>query len=533
MYHPRVTNMLRPIISMSAATSLSRATGYLRTVAQAGALGTGAVAGAYTLSNALPTQIYELFMGGVLSSILVPLLVERVSRNGERDARRFVNALFTLLLPLVVILAGLGILFAGPIILLTTDWSGSSTLSSGEAARRTELAVLLFRIFALQIVFYGAGALATGVLNAHRRFFLPTFAPVLNNLISILSFAAYAFLAGRNPEAAIYTLAGGTTFGVAVMSLLLVPPAVRLGYRPRLQFGHPALGAALKLAAPVLVFVAATVGVQVVANLLASRFDGVDELYYAFIVFLLPYGIFAVSITTALVPELSEKHARRDTAGYRTTLSFGLRVTGFAIVPALVFLVAFAVPLVGLLYQRGEFGPGDTRLVAAVLTAFAGGLPGYAVQLLLVRAFYARQNSVVPARLNVGLFIIFIGLAYAFSQPAGLAGVALGFSAAYTLLAAGLLFAMHREVKVLQDRQLMRSLAGILAAGLAMYVVARTGVFLSGTGSSSGRASVLLGVGGVSLAAYLGVAFLLGSQELRAAASWLARSRGRPGPGPQ
>ena len=531
MYHPRVASMLRSILSMSAATSLSRATGYLRTMTQAGALGTGAVAGAYTLSNALPTQIYELFMGGVLSSILVPLLVERISRNGERDARSFVNALSTLVLPLLGILAILGILFAEPIILLTTDWSGSSTLSSGEAARRTELAVLLFRIFALQIVFYGVGALATGILNAHRRFFLPTFAPVLNNLISILSFAGYAFLAGRNPEAAIYTLAGGTTLGVAVMSLLLVPPAVRLGYRPRLQFGHPALGTALKLAAPVLVFVAATVGVQVVANLFASRFDGVDELYYAFIVFLLPYGIFAVSITTALVPELSEKYARHDPDGYRAALSFGLRLTGFAVVPALVFLAAFAVPLVGLLYQRGEFGPGDTRLVAAVLVAFAGGLPGYGIQLLLVRAFYARQNSLVPARLNVGLFVVFVGLAYAFSQPLGLAGVALGFSTAYTLLAAGLLLAMHREVEVLQDRRLIKSLTRILAAGVVMYAVARTGIFLSGTGpSSSGRALVLLVVGGASFAAYLGVAFLLRAEELRAAASWLARRRAGSGP---
>ncbi len=517
-------SILRSIFSMSAATSLSRVTGYLRTMTQAATLGTGAVAGAYTLSNALPTQIYELFMGGLLSSILVPLLIERLARRGEEDARAFINALLTLIMPLLVLLAALGVFFAEPIILLTTDWS--SSLSSEESTRRIELAVLLFRVFALQIVFYGAGALATGILNAHRRFFLPTFAPVLNNLVVILSFTGYALLSGRNPEAAVYTLAIGTTFGVAVMSLILIPPVLWLGYRPRFRVGHPALGSALKLAAPVILFVAATVGVQVVANLFASRSDGVDELYYAFIIFLLPYGIFVVSIVTALVPDLSNKYTRRDANGYRSTLSFGLRTTLFVTVPALAALVAFAIPIVSLLYQRGEFGFEDTRLVAAVLAAFAVGLPGYAVQLVLVRSFYARQNSVTPALLNTGLLVLFVGLAYLLSSAYGLVGVALGFSTAYTLLALTLLFAMNREIEGLEGRRLTTSLAKMLIAGLVMYAVARTGISLTGTGSSSlGRAFVLGGVGGASFAAYLGTAFLLRVEELRAAVSVFSNSK--------
>ena len=520
---------MRSILSMSAATSLSRTIGYLRTMTQATTLGTGAVAGAYTLANALPTQIYELFMGGLLSSILVPLLVERLAHRGAEDAQAFINALLTLVMPLLALLTTLGIVFAQPIVLLTTDW-GSSDLSPGEAARRTELAVLLFRIFALQIVFYGAGALATGILNAHRRFFLPTFAPVLNNLVVILSFTGYALLSGRNPEAAVYTLAIGTTFGVAVMSLVLVPPALRFGYKPHLRLGHPALKSAVRLTAPVLFFVAATVGVQVAANLFASRSDGVDELYYAFTIFLLPYGVFVVSIATALVPELSEKYALRDADGYRSTLSFGLRATLFVTVPALAALAALAVPVVGLLYQRGEFGPEDTRLVAAVLTAFALGLPGYAVQLVLVRSFYARQNSVVPALLNVGLFVAFVGLAYPLSATFGLAGVALGFSASYTLLALGLFLAMRQKTKGVEDRRLAWALAKALLAGLVMYAVARGGISLTGTGASGlGRALILCSVGGASFAAYLGVAFVLRMEELHSVVSLFGN--GRPNDG--
>lgn len=516
---------LRSILSMSAATTLSRITGYLRTMTQAATLGTGAIAGAYTLSNALPTQIYELFMGGLLSSVLVPLLVERVTRYGEEDARAFANALLTLMLPFLAAVAVLGIVFAQPLILLTTDWAGS--LSPEESAQRTSLAVLLFRFFALQIIFYGIGALATGILNTHRRFFLPAFAPVLNNLIVMLSFGGYALLIGRNPETAIYTLAVGTTLGVAVMSLILVPSALRLGYRPRFRLGHLVLRPAARLATPVLVLVAATVGVQVVANLFASRFDGVDELYYAYIIFLLPYGVFVVSIATTLTPELSERFAHHDIDGYRSTLSYGLRTTAFVTVPALAVLVALAVPIVGLLYQRGEFGADDTQLVASLLVAFAIGLPGYALQFVLVRSFYARQNSATPAALNVGLFFLFVGSAYVLSSFLGLAGVALGFSAAYTLLALTLLAAMRRETGGIDAGRLARSLSKFLAAGTTMYAVARLGVHVMGTGSSaSERALVLTLVGGTSLATYVGIALLLRMEELRTMVS-LLRIRGR------
>src|SRR5918998_797636 len=252
--------ILRSALSMSAATALSRITGYARTITQAAVLGTGVAANAYTLSNMLPTQLYELFMGGLLSSILVPLLVERLTRAGEEDARRLTNALLTLIVPFLGVLSVLAFVFAGPLVNLLTAWGPSGDLSREEARQATSLAVLLFRVFALQILFYGLGAVATGVLNSHRRFFLPTFAPVLNNLLVIASFALYALLVGSAPVAAIYALAFGTTLGVAVMSLVLVPPAWRLGYRPRVAFGHPALRAAARLAAPVLFFTAATVG---------------------------------------------------------------------------------------------------------------------------------------------------------------------------------------------------------------------------------------------------------------------------------
>ena len=517
--------ILRSALSMSAATTLSRITGYARTMTQAAVLGTGVVANAYTLSNMLPTQIYELFVGGILSSIFVPLLVERLTRHAEEDARRLTNAVLTLMLPFLATVVLLGIVFAGPLIALTTAWGPAGGFSETQAREATSLAVLLFRVFALQILFYGIGALATGVLNSHRRFFLPSFAPVLNNLIVIASFGAYASLVGERPTAALYALAFGTTVGVAVMSLVLVPPAWRLGYRPRPVPGHPALLAAARLAVPVFVLVAATVGVQVAANLFGSSFGGVEKLFYAFAIFQLPYGVFVVAIATALVPELSERFSRGDAAGYREDLSFGLRTTAFVAVPASVGLVALAEPIVGLLYERGNFTGEDTTEVAALLTAYGVGLLGYAASFVLVRSFFSRQNTKLPAVLNVGLLVLFVALAHALSQAMGLAGVAFAFSGAYAVLALALLAAMRVEIQRIEGRRLLLSLARILAAATAMYAVARGGLLLTGTGSGTlARAAILLLVGGAALASYLGAARLLGAEEIDSARA-LLRSR--------
>ena len=514
--------ILRAMLSISAATVLSRATGYARTMAQASVLGIGAVANAYAVSYLLPGLIYELFMGGILYSIFIPLLVDRMTKAGEEDARRLTNALFTLVLPLLAAVTVLGIAFAEPLVSLTTNWTAAEELSPQTARETTDLAVLFFRIFTLQILFYGISTIATGVLQSHRRFFLPTFAPVLNNLIVIASFGAYALLAGESPTAAILALALGTTLGVAVMALVLVPPAWRLGYRPGPTIGHPALLSAARLAGPVLVLGAATAGVQVVANLFGSSFGGVEKLFYAFVIFQLPYGVFVVAIATALVPELSERFARGDPDGYRQNLSLGLRTTAFVAVPASVGLVALAEPIVGLLYEHGNFTSQDTAEVAALLAAYGVGLLGYAASFVLVRSFYSRQSARVPAALNAGLLALYVGLAYVLSGVIELAGVALAFSCAYTVLALALLAAMRREIKRVDGRRLVLSLARILAAGAAMYAAARAGTALLGVGSETlGRAAILGLGGGASLAVYLGAAFLLGAEELGALAALL------------
>lgn len=521
-----MTAILRSVLSISALNVLSRITGYARTMVQASVLGTGAVANAYVVSSIMPNLLFELFLGGIIYSVFIPVFVERLTSHGEEDARQLVNALATIVLPLLVVVSAVALVFAGPLVELITDWQGAENLSVEKARKTVDYTVFLFRIFVLQIVFYGVAGIATAVLNSHRHFFLPNFTPTLFNLVVVASLGGYVLVAPANFTAGLYVLAVAPSIGIAAMAFLQLAMVYRFGYKPGIRLRHPALLPTVRLAGPMVLFVASTVGVQIVAYLLGTSFNAAPQLTYAFTIFSLPYGVFVVSIATALMPELSEYYARGDTNSYRSTLSFGLRTAAFIAVPASVGMVVLAKPIIGLLYERGSFTAGDTADVSALLIGYGVGLLGYAIYFVLVRSFYSRQNTRIPAALNVGMLGLYAVLAYALSEVIGLSGLALALSGASAVAALVALAAMRREIKRIDGRRLLRSLARTLAAGAVMCAVAVGGISLLGMGSEAlERALIVAAVGSVSLGAYLAAAFLLGAEEMKFAVDLLKRRR--------
>jgi putative peptidoglycan lipid II flippase len=198
----------------------------------------------------------------------------------------------------------------------------------------------------------------------------------------------------------------------------------------------------------------------------------------------------------------------------------------FVVIPSAVGMISLSEPIVGLLYERGNFDAGDTEAVSRLLVVFAAGLLGYSVYFFLVRAFYSRQNTKTPALLNVVIFVLYAVLAYGLSRVLGVTGVVLALSIAYAVLAILGLAATHREMGLMDGRRLLRSLLKSLAAGAVMYVVARTGTLLVGVGSDfAERLLILVTIGGASLAIYIGVAYLLRTEELESAFALLRRRR--------
>ena len=469
---------------MSVGTTLSRVTGYLRLVAQFAALGVSVLGNTYTMANTTPNIVYELVLGGILTSVFVPVFVEWLQKHGREEAWLVADRVLTLSLVILSAVAILGALFAPQIIRLYLVAS-----HAGNKEAQIALGAFFLRWFMPQIVFYGVGAVAIGLLNAERKFTVPMFAPILNNLAVIATFGIYALLVGAGKHtlqditlAEKTVLAAGTTFGVVAMTLALWPSLRRLGFRWHLRFdwNHPAVRRLGKLALWVVVYVVANQLAYVVIIVLTGKFPpgGYQVYVSAFILFQLPHAIVAVSIFTALLPAMSGRWADGDREELRTLFSRGLRDTVVVIVPAALGYVALALPIVRLLLLHGRAGPAGVELTAKTLQAFALGLPFFSAFQLLTRTFYAMQDTRTPALVNIAAACVNVGadLVYV-SLGWGLPGLALGHATSYLFATIVCLILLRRRLGHVDGRRIARTLvrvipASILAACAALLAAA-------------------------------------------------------------
>jgi putative peptidoglycan lipid II flippase len=498
---------------MSVGTALSRLTGFLRVAAMAYALGVteSRLADAYNVANTTPNILYELAAGGILASVFIPVFVERLETEGRDRAWHTARAVLTFALVVLTGVMVLGILGSGLIIRMYTLGAHGPEVEAERA-----LATFFLRWFMPQIVFYGLGAgVAAGLLNAHRRFAVPMFAPILNNVIATATFFLFAALTARGTTPTPmsittlqkYVLVGGTTLGVVVMSLALWPPLRRLGFRWRwtLDLSDRGFRRIGRLAGWALVYVIVNQLGYLVVIALATRSQGGYTAYTSsFIFFQLPYAIFAVSIMTALLPSLSSRWADEDVAMFRSQLAQGLRGTAFIVVPAAFGYLALAVPIVRLLLQHGVMRAESTELLARVLQVFSIGLFSFCAFQLLLRAFYAMQDTRTPALINVFAVGLNTAVNFIYFRYLRVEGLALGHATAYTFAAIVAVAILRRRLGGLEGRRLLpafgRILVGGVATGAAAYLVA---TWLGRALGTAGLGPQLLQVGGGVLAGLL------------------------------
>ncbi len=509
---------------MSIGTALSRLTGFLRLTAAAAALGAGIVPSAYNTANVTPNIVYELVLGGILTSVFVPVFVEWLEKLGRDHAWALARRVFTLAVLGLSAIALLVMAFAPWIMRL---YYVGAPLRTREAS--IELGTFFLRWFMPQIVFYGVGAVATGLLNAHRRFAAPMFAPILNNVAVICTFVAFTWLHSGPVSPATVSdgqkllLAVGTTFGVAAMTIALWPSLRGVGFRlrPRFDWNDEGVRRLARLAAWVVVYVLANEIAYVVVLILAGQRASWYTVYsYAFILFQLPYAIFAVSIFTALLPSMSGRWADRDVESLRHLLSQGLRMTAAIVLPAAAGYLALATPITRLLLQHGNFGTADAELTAETLQAFALGLAFFATFQLLTRTFYSMQDSRTPALLNLISAAVNIGLDVLYVNGLGLGvqGLALGHASTYTFSTAVSLVLLRRRLHGIDGRRVIASVGrialGALAAAAAAWGVARLIGSALGTETVAARAAQVLAAVLFGVLAFLAAALMLRIEEV-------------------
>jgi putative peptidoglycan lipid II flippase len=518
---------------MSAGTALSRITGFLRLSAMAYAIGVteSRLADAYNVANTTPNIVYELALGAILSSLFVPVFVEWLDRRGREEAWEVARAVLCIAVLTLGLITVLGMLLAPWIVRLYMVG-----YSEAERAAAADLATFFLRWFMPQILLYGVGSVVTGLLNAHRRFGTPMFAPVLNNLTVIATFLVFAAMPADTvsargiTDAQRYVLAGGTTLGVLAMTVALWPSLRRLGFRFRWRpaFRHEAVRRIGRLAGWALLYVVVNqLGYLVVIVLAGREIGGYSAYAAAFILFQLPHAIFAVSIMTALLPSMSSRWADRDTDAFRSLLARGIRASAFIVVPAALGYLVLARPIIRLLLEHGVFGAGSTDLVTEVLTLFAIGLFPFSTFQLLLRAFYAMQDTRTPALINVAAVGLNTAVNLALFPVLEVQGLALGHALAYTFASVAAAVVIRRRLGGLDGRRVRSGLvrvgvAGALTAGAAWLAARLIGDAL-GTSSLAEQATQVLGSVAVGLLVFLGSAVALRIEELELLKGFVAR----------
>ncbi|MDQ3733023.1 MAG: murein biosynthesis integral membrane protein MurJ [Actinomycetota bacterium] len=397
--------LLRATGMMAVATSVSRITGGLKAAVLSAAIGIGLVGDAYTTANILPNIIYELLIGGVLTSVVVPLLVHAQERDADGGVA-YAQRLLSLITMLVVVGTALAVL-AAPILTYAYGIRGD--------ADQVELANTLARILLLEIIFYGVGAVATAILNTRNAFGPPAWAPVLNNLIVIAVGFLFIAIRGTDPltpatitVGEIYLLGFGTTLGIVVQALVLMPALRRVGVpmRFRRDWRGAGLGEIRRLGAWVLTYVAISqVSLIVFSNVAntAAREGGLGSNAYANanLLFQLPYGVIGVALLTALHPRMSRAAARGDTPGLIRDLSLGARLNSLSLIPVAALFLLFGPNIAIIVFAHGQVGVDEARTVGAALALSGIGLVPFALTLLHMRVFYALKDARTPTMLNL------------------------------------------------------------------------------------------------------------------------------------
>ena len=492
--------IVRSSAVVAVGTGLSRATGLVRTIVLAYVLGGALLAKGYNLANTTPNIIYDLILGGILSATLVPVFVDRFEHEDDDG----VNAVVTVVTAALTALTVVAVL-AAPVIFRAYTWA-----SPGDNAAATEhIGVPLLRLFFPQVLFYGLTALGTAVLNARRRFAAPAFVPILNNVLVIGVLLWFAHVAGRgaDPEKVVsdssllWLLGAGTTAGIVLMTVALVPSLRASGWRWRWRFRprDTAVKKVVALSGWTLGYVVVNqIALAIVLALASSRRSDADvtAYLYAFQFFQLPYGLFAVSLMTTVTPELASAFTAGDTARFRDRLSYGIRLMTLVVLPSSVGMMLVARPLIVGLLGHGAYSGSASVLTADVLVNFAFGLLGFSLYLFVLRGFYARQDTRPPFLLNLVENGVNVVLAFALVHHYGVQGLAFSYSVAYIVAAVIAFAALRRRVGRLEGRRLVTSIAKVAAATAAMGAV--VWVVIHAVGSPAGTGAIVRLVVGVS-----------------------------------
>ena len=527
---------------MAAGTLASRITGVFRDIALVAAIGTGIFSDTYSVANSIPNIIYILIAGGAINAVFIPALIRHMEDDPD-EGKQFTDQLLTLVGLVLIGIVLVTVLIAGLIVHLyaTKLWT----------PEEFDVATMFARWCLPQIFFYGLYTLASQILNSRNSFSLPMYAPIINNLIVIGTAAIFVSVMSQVPNADSVTTAQvnvlgfGTTLGVMAQALILIPALRKSGYnyKPNFQFRNVGNGKVGNLAKWTIGFVLVNQitflmvsNLTTLANVLVSGDPGTVSVGFTSyqkgqLMMMLPHSIITVSIITALLPRLSRQAHDKDLTAFGGELSASLRLVSALIIPSAVFLLASGPWIGALLYGYGASSAAQGAALGGVASMFALGLPAFSLFYVLLRSYYAQENTKTPFMINLGFnaLHIIIGFTLFSLMPTGLqvAGLALGYSVSYVITCTLTWRRVGKRVPEIHKNGHLRLLVRVTAASffsaLLAYVIVRLTI-TNQSELSALRIGLAIGIfAGVFSITYLGLAKLLRISEVTAVLALVRR----------
>jgi putative peptidoglycan lipid II flippase len=452
---------------VGAATLASRVMGYARDMAMSWAFGTGLAADAFYVAYRIPNLLRELLAEGSMSAAFIPVFTETLTTSTREDARHLANAVFARLLVILVVLTGLGIVFA-PYVVKAIAWGW---VHKAENHDKYLLGITLTRIMFPYLFFIGLAALAMGMLNSLRSFLSPALSPVMLNIMTISA----VVLSQQFLPQPILGVAAGVVAGGLCQFLIQVPGLKKQGMMLKPQFSpsHPGVETIARRAAPV--FFSSSVNQfnifmgTIFASFLAT--GSITYLFYGMRFIHFPLGIFGIAMATAVLPTMSAQAVRHEMTEFRETLSFGLRLVFFIMFPAMAGLIALRVPIVNLMLEHGQFDRISTLGVSAALLYYAVGLWAMAGVRIVSQAFYSLQDTRTPVKIAVLAVVVNILLSFILMGPLAHGGLALATSLAAMLNLGLLTVRLRKKIGRMDGARILRSLLKIVPASLVMGLI--------------------------------------------------------------
>ncbi len=490
----------RDIVIIAGATAVSRVFGLFRDIVIADKFGAGPAYDAYLIAFYVPHFLRRLLAEGALALSFIPVYTDYLQTDPKEASKMAANAINLSLITFPLVILG-GITLAPYFI---------PFLASGFSPSQQELTVELTRVIFPFIGIIGLAALVMGILKSKKSFFAPAFAPVFFNVGVILG----ALLLGRLFSRPIFGLAVGVLIGGFGQLAFQVPYLKRNGFswKPVLFPLHPGLKRSLRMMTPVIIGLVAMQVNVMVDNKLASHLvsGSVSSLQYATRLYQLPLGLFAIAISTAILPRLSERWSTGDNEEFAEMLNRGVKISLLIVLPATLGLFVLGKPIIELLFEHRNFLPSDTARTVHVLDMYLVGLVGYSFVTLFSRAFYSMKDTVTPVIVSLFAVAVNVALDLLLVGPMEVGGLALATGVSGVVNGGLLLIVFGAKTGLKgflpEGRFLVKVLASVFVMG---FVVVAIREFIP---TASDLAIVASGVI-LGAASYLGAGFLLGLKE--------------------